>query len=95
MFRGREKKLEERVDALEKVSSRPIIQIECSGRNVGENIRIIRSERGIAQKALAEAVGISQPMMTQIERGSKVPNIILAKDISRVLGCDLNDLVGG
>lgn len=95
MFRGRVKKLEERVDALEKASSRPIMQIECSGRNVGENIRIIRSERGIAQKALAEAVGISQPMMTQIERGSKVPNIILAKDISQVLGCDLNDLVGG
>ena len=94
MFKGRVKKLEERVDALEEAFSRPIIKIECSGISVGENIRIIRTKRGISQTELAEAVGISQPMMNQIERGSKVPNVILARDISRVLQCDLNDLVG-
>lgn len=95
MFKGRVKRLEERVDALEKAGSLPIIQIECTEMSVGEKIRIIRTERGISQKALAEAVGIGPSMMNQIERGSKIPNVILARDISRVLQCALNDLVDG
>jgi len=95
MFKGRVKKLEERVDALEKASSQPIIRVECSGISVGESIRARRIGRGMAQAELAQAVGISPPMMNQIERGSKIPNVILARDISRVLQCDLNDLVGG
>ncbi len=95
MFKGRVRKLEERIDALERASFHPMIQIECTGTGVGEKIRIIRTEKGISQKTLAEAVGISPPMMNQIERGSKIPNVILARDISRVLQCALNDLVDG
>lgn len=95
MFKGRVKKLEERVDALERAGSQPIIQIECTGMSIGEKIRTIRTERGISQKALAEAVGISQPMMNQIERGTKSVTLLLGAEIVKVLQCDLNDLVGG
>lgn len=39
-------------------------------------------------------VGIGQPMMAQIERGSKIPNMVLGRDIARVLGCKIEELYG-
>jgi len=95
MFKSRIRRLEERVEALEKVPIQQPVSVEVTGVSVGENIKARRSALGIDQEELAQAVGISRSMMCQIERGSKVPNVILARDISRVLQCDLNDLVGG
>lgn len=95
MFKSRMKKIEERVDALEKSSALSPTRIEVSGISVGENIKAQRLTLGLTQEELACAVGIGRSMIAQIERGSKVPNVILARDISRVLHCDLNDLVGG
>jgi Predicted transcriptional regulators len=63
--------------------------------SIGENIKARRLAMGMTQEDLACAVGLGRSMVAQIERGSKIPNVILARDISRVLQCDLNDLVGG
>lgn len=61
--------------------------------SVGENIKARRMALGMTQESLAKAVGLGRSMMAQIERGSKVPNLILGRDIAKVLQCDLNDLV--
>lgn len=93
MYKSRVRRLEERVDALEKKPSCQPVKIEISGMNVGANIRAIRQAVDMTQQELATAVGIGRSMIAQIERGSKVPNLILGRDIAKVLQCDLNDLV--
>lgn len=61
--------------------------------SVGENIKARRMALGMTQESLANAVGLGRSMIAQIERGSKVPNIMLGKDIARVLQCGMEDLV--
>ncbi len=61
--------------------------------SVGGNIKKKREELGISQVKLAEAVGVKQSMIAQIERGTKSPTLLLSVDIAKVLQCDLNDLV--
>lgn len=61
--------------------------------SVGENIRTKRQALGMTQEKLADAVGLGRSMVAQIERGSKVPNMILGRDIARVLGCGMEELL--
>lgn len=61
--------------------------------SVGANIREKREKLKISQTKLAESIGISQSLMAQFERGSKIPNMMLGRDIARVLQCDLEELV--
>lgn len=61
--------------------------------NVGANIRRIREEKGIPQVWLAEQVGISQSMLCQIERGTKVPSLPLGVELAQALGCELEALL--
>lgn len=59
--------------------------------SVGENIRRLREERGYPQCDLANAAGISQAMLCQIERGTKNPSLQVAWELARVLGCTTED----
>ncbi len=61
--------------------------------NVGENIRRIREEKGILQVQLAQQAGISQAMLSQIERGSKNPSLQVGADLAHLLGCKLEALL--
>lgn len=60
--------------------------------NVGENIRIRRESLGMKQAELAENVGISQPMLSQIERGTKNPSIQVGREIAGYLNCSMDEL---
>ena len=61
--------------------------------NVGDNIRRIREEKGLAQVVVAEQAGISQAMLCQIERGTKNPSLQTGKLIADILGCTMEELV--
>lgn len=61
--------------------------------NVGENIKRIRMDRGLDQKHVAEMAGITQPMLCQIERGTKNPSLQTGKMLAEVLKCELDDLL--
>lgn len=63
--------------------------------SVGENIRGRRMQKGLSQMALAQKIGVGQPMIAQIERGTKIPNLLLGMEIAHALECDLDDLVEG
>lgn len=63
--------------------------------NVGQNIKRIREERGVTQVHLAEAVGVTQSMLCQIERGTKLPSLPLSAQIADVLRCDVHDFLSG
>lgn len=62
--------------------------------SVGENIRKRREQIGMMQAQLADKVGVSQPMICQIERGTKVPTLLLSMDIAAALHCDIGELAG-
>ena len=61
--------------------------------NIGKNIKDKRSAIGMTQKELAEAVGVEQSMICQIERGTKTPSMPLGKQIADVLGCSIDSLL--
>lgn len=61
--------------------------------SIGENIKNRRKNVGMSQRDLAAAVGVSGPMICQIERGTKSVTMMLGAEIAKVLQCDLNDLV--
>ena len=62
--------------------------------SIGEFIRMKRLEAGYTQSALAEKVGIGQSMIAQIERGGKIPSMLLGKAIAQALECSILDLYG-
>lgn len=61
--------------------------------SVGENIKKYRNRKGMTQVQLAEAVTVTHPMITAYERGTKNPSLQVAFEISKTLGCTLEDLL--
>lgn len=61
--------------------------------SIGESIKRRRNEANITQAELAEAVSVTRPMIAQIERGTKVPNAYLIRDIARLFGCTVDELL--
>ena len=60
------------------------------GKN--EAMKQARSEKGLSQQALADALGVSRQTINAIEKGDYNPTIRLCVGICRVLGLTLNDL---
>lgn len=51
-----------------------------------------RTQKGLSQQALADALGVSRQTINAIEKGDYNPTIRLCIGICRVLGLTLNDL---
>ena len=66
-----------------------VAAIACS-----QNIRRARTERGMTQKELAEAVGVSRQTINAIEQGDYNPTIKLCRAVCRALGKTLDELFG-
>lgn len=60
---------------------------------VGENIKRIRKEKGFKQKDLAEALRVSDVMISQWENGSRNPKQSTLIKIAKVLDVHLRDLL--
>jgi transcriptional regulator with XRE-family HTH domain len=62
-------------------------------KQVGQNIRARRKERGLSQEGLAKAVGLKRPSMSNIEKGRQ--NILLHTfcDIADSLNSNANALL--
>lgn len=61
--------------------------------SVGENIAKLRNENNLSQRQLAERIGVHPSMVAQIERGSKLPTVILAGIIADTLGVKIDALL--
>jgi putative transcriptional regulator len=55
-------------------------------------IRELRTERGLTQADLADAVGVTRQTVIAIEQGRYSPSLEMAFQISRVLGAALTDV---
>lgn len=61
--------------------------------SIGGNLKRLRIDRGLSQKELANKVNVTQPMIAQIERGTKAMTMELGKEISEVLKIPIDELL--
>lgn len=59
---------------------------------IGENIKREIEKQGILQADLARQCDITQAMMSQILRGSKIPSAVLLKKIADIIGVSVDSL---
>ncbi|MGB3288720.1 MAG: helix-turn-helix transcriptional regulator [Burkholderiaceae bacterium] len=59
----------------------------------GQAVRTIRTERGIAQEALAQLAEIERSHMGKIERGEHMPTLGIILKVARALDCSAADLM--
>ncbi|MGN0537910.1 MAG: helix-turn-helix domain-containing protein [Acutalibacteraceae bacterium] len=59
---------------------------------IGENIRELRIKKGLSQTELANQIGVGQSMIGHIERGAKIPSLIVALDLAKALGCTVEEM---
>ncbi len=67
---------------------------EVAGRLLdGEHpVKVFREHRGITQSQLAQAAGLKQSYVSQIESGTRTGSVDVLKRIAGALRVDLNDL---
>ncbi len=63
--------------------------------NCGEIIRLVRTEKGLTQRQLAELMNISDKTVSKWERGLGLPDIALLPELSRILGINIDSLIAG
>ena len=60
---------------------------------IGPRVRALREARGLSLRALADASGVSAPMLSQVERGDTSPTLAVATRIAGGLGLTLSGLL--
>jgi transcriptional regulator with XRE-family HTH domain len=60
---------------------------------LGAVVHRFRKREGLTQPALAERVGISAPILREVERGLRDPGWILVRAIARALDVSLEELL--
>ena len=61
----------------------------------GGLIRALRTQKGLTQKELAEAIGVGDKAVSKWERSLGCPDVSLLPELSRVLGVGLEALLSG
>src|SRR5450830_703735 len=67
--------------------------ISGTGVRIGRNIKIARTQLGITQSELAEALEIENVTVSRIETGAQLPAIDRLEDIARALKTSLTALL--
>jgi transcriptional regulator with XRE-family HTH domain len=61
---------------------------------LGAVIRAQRTARGLSLRELAEATGVSNAYLSQLERGRHEPSLTVLSAVGRALGLSLESLLG-
>jgi len=62
--------------------------------NIGENIKIIRTSKGLTQKELAEKLGKTPQYVSKIENNISSPNVKTIDKIAMALNVPIEDITG-
>lgn len=62
-------------------------------KKLAYRIRECRAKLGYSQKELAEAIGVSQPIISRIESGNRGPTFDIFIKLSNTLSCTPNELL--
>ena len=63
-----------------------------SERKIRNKIIVLRAERGLSQKEIAERLGVSRQTIISLEKNRYNPSLKLAYDISLMFGVDLHEV---
>ncbi|WP_128292807.1 helix-turn-helix domain-containing protein [Afifella aestuarii] len=66
--------------------------VEHAEEHVGATLRLLRKQKGMSLKALAEASGVSVGMISQVERGLANPSVRLLTSLRRALNVSFQEL---
>lgn len=69
--------------------------MQSTGKNIGSLIKKLRIDKELTQEQLAERAGITPNYVGEIERGKKIPSVIVVFDIAKGLDMAASDLVRG
>lgn len=67
-------------------------QRRIAAQALGERIRAFRTERGLSQESLAEAVGVTRMAVSLWETGSRLPGSLHLMGLAQALDIPLGDL---
>lgn len=62
--------------------------------NIGEGIRKKREEYDLNQQELAERIGIAKSNLCAIEKGLKIPSLMVTIMIADTFHCSVDELIG-
>lgn len=60
--------------------------------NINEKILLLRKKRGLSQEALAEKLNVTRQTVSNWELGQTTPDILQAKELSKIFKVSLDDL---
>lgn len=69
--------------------------MKSSAKTIGENIRILRTEKGMTQDAMAEALFVTRQTVSNYETGKSNPDVNMLLNIARLLDADIDTLIFG
>ena len=64
-------------------------------RNFGPTVRAVRKAKGMTQRDLAEATGLTPAAICAYEKGERYPNFPAAVKVAEALGLSLDEMVKG
>ncbi len=62
---------------------------------VGERIRFMRAQRGMSRKVLAQASGVSERYLAELERGAGNASLLVIRQIATAMSAPIAELVSG
>lgn len=63
--------------------------------NIGENLRLLRTEKNITQTEIAEKLGITQVFISRVENNTKKLSVEQVFELSKILGCSTDAIIIG
>ena len=60
---------------------------------LADNIKTTRKIRNITQNEMADALGVNQAFISQLENGRRVPTLEMTERIADVLDCSIDGLL--
>ena len=71
----------------------PVSDVQPYLRQLGDRVRLLRTQRGMSRKALAQHAEVSERYLAQLESGEGNCSIVLLRRIARALGVPVTQLV--
>ncbi len=71
----------------------PVRDSDAYLRRLGERVRMLRNQRGMSRKALAQHAKVSERYLAQLEAGLGNCSIVLLRRIARAIGLPVTQLV--
>lgn len=60
---------------------------------LADNIKTTRNIRNITQNEMADALGVNQAFISQLEKGVRIPTLAMTERIADVLDCSIDGLL--